>query len=298
MAFLLAIGFWAGGAWSAFCQEAEPPVLLTAQEHPWGRFAPKTWVCTQTLTWTHQENQQTVQVRDTKTTLESVDKDGVTLKSTTTVHAGGRRIESAPTLHRFDFFQEPIRDNARIENGGEGKLIINNMVIPCKKRIYEHKEGTEKQKTVVWYSTQLYPYVLYVENVLSRLPNEGETEEKILRRSVTEVLESSSFHLRWNKDGGYRIRTRKTDGNISTVTETNCSRHVPGGVSQETVREFDASGKEIRTVETKLINFHCAVDENEHDNPELSPDAPFPFYELPMPRRHRWRRMHQIPLYY
>lgn len=265
------------------------PLSLTAQEHPWGRFALKTWVCMQTVTWTHQEDQQTMLIRDSKTTLDSVDKDGVTLKTTTTVHAGGRRIETAPTTYRFDFYQQPIREKVRIDGGGEGKLAINNMIVPCKKRIYDWADATEKQKTVVWYSTQLYPYVLRIESVLSRLPTEAEPEEKILRRSVSEVLESSSFHLRWSKDGDYRMRTRKTDGNVTTVVESTCSRYVPGGIVRETVRDFDATGKEIRTVETKLINYHCAASED--DNPELSPGFSHPFYELPMPRRMRWRRM-------
>ena len=274
----------------------EPGVLLTAAEHPWGRFVPKTWTCTQTITWNYQDQQQTVMVRDTKTTLESIDDDGVTLQQASSTYVGGRRIESAPTLHRFDFFQEPIQENTVISNGGAGKLAIKNtnMVIPCEKRVYETPGPTEKQKTVIWYSTQLYPYIFRIDSVLTRLPTEAEPEERILRRSTSEVLESSSFHPRWSKLGTYRIRTVKNDGSITTIIDASCSRHVPGGIVHEIIREFDASNKEVRTVETKLINYHCAIPHQE--TPELGTEEPYYFDEIP--RRPRWwRRWYAIPYY-
>ena len=261
---------------------------LTAQEHPWGRFRPKSWICMQTVIWTVQDNERIASVRETKTTLESIEKDGVTLKKVATLNIGGKRIETAPLVERFDFYREPMENDVVGKNAGSGKLLVNNLVIPCKKRVYEYKGTTEKRITTLWYTTQLYPYVLRVESILTALPSETVPEERILRRSVTEVFESSSFHLRRSKEGAYRYRTRTTDGHMTTVVEATCSRLVPGGIIHETTREFDASGAEIRTTETRLINYFCMAP---------TPDGALeePPYLGPVPVRPRWRRFYALP---
>ncbi len=170
---------------------------LTAREHPWGRFQPKSWIHTQAISRTTVPGQpgstRIVSIRETKTTLESVDLDGVTLKTESTLGVGGKQIKSAPLTERFDFFQQPITSDVVVRNAGTGKLLVNQLVIPCKKRVYEKKNATEKLTTTLWFSTQLYPYVLRAETVLTALPTENEPMEFELRRTIFEVYESSAF---------------------------------------------------------------------------------------------------------
>lgn len=235
--------------------QSEAPSPLSALEHPWGRFQPSSWCRTQTITWTVQDGKRVRNVNETKTILESVDQDGITLKEISSVDAGGKWIETAPVTKRFDFFGEPVREGTFVSRGEPEKLIVDNLIVPCEKRIYESTTSTGREKTTIWYSTQIYPYVFRVEKILRAAPGKGTREDTILSRSTTEVLESSAFQIRKSKLGTYKIRKIRKSGNMTTVTETSCSRHLPGGIERKTVRELDGDGKEIRTVETRIINY-------------------------------------------
>jgi hypothetical protein len=284
----------------ASAQSNTSPVL-TALEHPWGRFAPQSWVCLQKITWTNREGHRIADVREIKTTLQSINPNGVTLQDVLTISVGGKRTENAPIIRRFDFFQQPIQDGVQIRNAAPTKLIIDHQVIPCEVRIYEQTTPAGKRKTTIWYSTQLYPYVLRSENVLRSIPTDKEPEERILDMTITEVLESSAFHLRKSKLGTYRLRTTQKSGNVTTITETSCSRHVPGGVLQKTTHEFEKKGntiREIRTVEIRLINvYYGGVPSNSRQLPATVVHNPSFFYLESI--RPRWRYYYApYPLYW
>ncbi len=282
--------------------------VLTEQDHPWGRFPQHSWIHTQTISWSAQDGQRfgerIASVRETKTTLESIDTDGVTLKKEVMLTMGGKQVKTAPQVERFDFYREPIETGVIARNIGTGKLLVNNLVIPCKKRVYEKQSATEKRTTTLWFTTQLYPYVLRSETVLRALPLEQSPLERELRRSITEVYESSSFHLRGNQDGSYRYRTKTTESNMTTIVDASCSRYIPGGVVQALVREYDATGAEIRSSETRIINYSMASPSDTLLNPPLDtpPNTPHtlipgasPYPLAPMPLRPRWRRFYPLP---
>jgi hypothetical protein len=279
----------------------EPPdgdilAVLTERENPWGRFPLKSWIHTQTISWTAQDGpfgtERIASVRETKTTLESMEADGITLKKEVTRNMGGKQIKAAPQVERFDFYREPMEADAVAKNVGTGKLLINNLVIPCKKRVYEKQNDSEKRTTTLWFTTQLYPYVLRAETVLVALPTENSPLERELRRSVMEVYESSSFQLRRSKDGVYRYRIKTTEGKMTTLTDASGSLSIPGGVIHETVRELDAAGAEIRTAETRIINYSFATPTPEPPMSLLPGALPYPYSPMVRPR---WRRFYPMP---
>lgn len=303
-----------------------PFSVLTVREHPWGCFYPGSWRHLQTVTWTAQVNQQTGQIKETKTTLISADEEGVTLEEAGSVMMGKGWLQSTPQKKRYDFYQEPIADGVEVKLLPPHKLSVGNLIVPCERRTYQQETPFGKQKTTLWYTTQVYPYVFRVERVLRSLPTDKDPEERILNQSVTEVLDTSAFYLRKNRfSGTYRLKTVRRSGSMTTVTETSCSRYIPGGVYQETTRELDAEGKEIRTSETRLINYHCAVPvypepsylvlppeygpfpgtatpphslPAENGVPEAQPTVPTPNSEpMPLPIRPRWRRFRVVEFY-
>lgn len=257
---------------------------LTAAEHPWGRFLPASWAHRQTITWTVREGKKIRSVTETKTTLESIEKDGVTLKEVSVVEMGGKRIETAPVLKRFDFFQQPIRPETLVAPGGVTKLIIDELIVPCEKRTYERTGPSGRQKTTVWYSKLIYPHVMRTEQILRAESNDPSIETPILSESTSEVVESSAFQIRKSKQGTYRLRSIRKSGAITTIIDSACSRHIPGGIRTSTMRELDRDGKEIRTVETRLINYSALLDSPRRKSlpEEISPDT--------LPVRPRWRR--------
>jgi hypothetical protein len=299
------------GGWSLYAQTDSQSAgsrtinpVLTMLEHPWGHFQPQSWVRLQSVTWTDHNGRRIANFRETKTTLQSVDANGVVLQDISTVDMAGKQVENAPIVRRYDFFQQLIQDEVqvRIRNGQPTKLVVDKRVIPCEVRIYEQSTPAGKRKIIVWYSTQIYPYIFRIENILRSQPSDKEPKERILDMTITEVLESSAFHLRQCKRGTYRLRTTQKSGNVTSVTEAACSLHIPGGVIQKTTREFEGNGnttREIRVVETRLINYYYGIPPIDADNAtntlDLPPSAPNTLYYSPEPIRPRWRRFYVAP---
>lgn len=275
--------------------------LLTSWEHPWGRFAPTSWCCMQTITWTSQDGRRIGTVGETRTTLDSIEEDGITLREVSTVEVGGKRIQTAAKKNRFDFFQQRMTEETKISDAEPTKLLIGNLVVPCEVRVYETSTSSGNLRVTLWYSTRLYPYILRTERILRSVPTEKEPEEKILSQTVREVVDSDAFRIRTCKLGSYRLRTTKQSGNITTITESLCSRNIPGGVHREFTRELDRNGREIRSVESRLINHFTAA------QPPIPiegfmggfMDDATPFFEpIPWPMRPRWRRFQPVPIIY
>ncbi|MCL2744759.1 MAG: hypothetical protein FWE67_13000 [Planctomycetaceae bacterium] len=242
--------------------------VLTAAETPWGRFPPSSWILMETVTvQTNAEGKKTRSITEKKTTLVSVEKDGYTLEETDTVNYGGRLIQKALVIRRFDFFQQPISlqatDNMEITAGEPEKLVIDRLLIPCEKRIYQQETPQSKHKTTVWYSSQLYPYIFRVEKV-QKQETAGQPPVTV-SKSVSEVHSLSVFKLRRGRAGSCQFRTVRKSGNITTVIETACEANLPGGIRKRTIREFDQTGKEIRLLESRLINYYLPA--------ELPPDG-------------------------
>ena len=266
--WMIAASFWGSlGGWCAplaaqtvqFSPLLERDVpILTAREHPWARYLPKSWVRTQTTTTSEHDGRKIRNITETLTTLESVGQNGLTLKLVSTVDVGGRGVETPPQKRTLDFYSEPIIEGTKIEQLPSTTLTIDKQLIPCEVRSYHVLLTPEtRQRKTVWYSTQLHPHVLRVERILSTVPTERVPDERILSSSTTELLETDSLRLRRGRSGNYRYRTITKTGDITTDTVTSGSRLITGGLDNETIREFDRDGKVIRTTETRMINYYA-----------------------------------------
>ena len=240
--------------------ERDVPVL-TAREHPWARYLPKSWVRTQTITTSEHDGRNIRSITETMTTLDSVDQNGLTLKLVSTVDVGGRGGETPPQKKTLDFYSEPIREGTKIEQLPSTTLTIDKQLIPCEVRSYvllAPELGPEtKERTTIWYSTQLHPHVLRVERVLTTVPTARAPDERVLSSSTTELRGTDALRLRRSRDGKYTYRTITRTGDITTDTVTSGSRLITGGLEHEIVRELDRNGKVIRTMETRMINYYA-----------------------------------------
>ena len=244
-----------------FSPELERKVpVLTAQEHPWTRFLPGSWVRTQTVTITDYQGRKVLNVSETKTILESVDKDSLTLKSISMVNVGGRSVEKPPETETLDFYSERVIEGTTIEQRPSTTLTVDKQLIPCEVRSYVLLTEETKQRTTVWYSTQIHPYILRVERVLTTAATDKNPEERILSSSTTELRETDALRplrLRRSREGKYTYQTITKTGDMTTETVTKGSRLITGGLDNQIVREFDRDGKVIRTTETRMINYYA-----------------------------------------
>jgi hypothetical protein len=228
---------------------------LSVAESPWGRFPLKSWCRLQTTTTAMQGDKPLSAVRETLITLQSIEKDVITLKEITTIDVGGKRVENPPTVKSVDFYQENILQGTLIKTGKPEKRMIGNKMIPCEVRHYEQTLSSSKRTTTIWFSRQVYPYVLRVHSVLRTIPTEKEREEKIIEQSLTEVTETAAFSFLRRKHGVYHLKTTVSSGEVNTIIETDGSILVPGGIIRKTTTETDKNGNVIRSSETRLINF-------------------------------------------
>jgi len=240
----------------AAAAEGAPP-SLTANEHPWGRFLPNTWCIVQTVTVSHIDGRAVQSTQTVRTTLQSVDASGVTLQEMETVMLGASILEKRPQSVKYDFFNEPIQDNVLIRQGEPQKLMIDRRAVPCAVRIYEQQTSGGHLTTTIWYSPQVYPYVLRVEKILKSLPEGEHAGGQIIRQSVTLVQETAALKvLRGNRrNRTYTLQTEEKVGNITRITEARCSWDVPGGLLESTTRELDAQGREIRRSVSRMTNY-------------------------------------------
>jgi hypothetical protein len=193
-----------------------------------------------------------------KTTLKSIDGNGVTLEESETLELDGKTIEKSPLNVKYDFFHVPVQENVRISQGTPTKLEINKKFVPCAVRIYEQQTAGGRLTTTIWYSPQVYPYVLRTETVLRSVPDGENAGGQIVRSSVTLVQETSALKtIRGNRRSKtYALQTEEKAGNITKITNSRCSWDVPGGLMESTTREFDAQNREIRYSVSQMKNYY------------------------------------------
>ncbi|RMG00296.1 MAG: hypothetical protein D6741_07035, partial [Planctomycetota bacterium] len=90
-----------GGGWLvAFvlvCFAAMPGASaaeFSRQFHAWARFEPGAWKIVRTVTETFQQNRKVISVTETKTTLDKVDTNAVTLRVEVVVRVAGKRFSA------------------------------------------------------------------------------------------------------------------------------------------------------------------------------------------------------------
>jgi hypothetical protein len=230
--------------------------MLTAKEHSWGRFAPSSWRRVQTTVWTINADRRISNISETKTVLDSVEDESVTLLEIASAGTNAETEGIKPVKKHFDFYNVALGEGMKIINAEPMKIVIDGRIIPCERRIYEQTTSTVTRKITVWYSTQIYPYVMRVERTVKNVPTTKEPEIKILSQSTFEVTDSSAFRLLTSKQGTYRTKIIKRNGGVTIVTDSYCSMYVPGGLIKENTQEFDGSGVVIRLSETRLLNYY------------------------------------------
>ena len=236
----------------------DAPTLLTANEHPWGRFQPGSWCIVQTTIVSNLDGRVVQSVQTVKTTLKSVDENGITLEESETLELGGKIVKKTPQSVNVDFFREPIQENVRIRQGDSVKMMIDKKVVPCAVRIYEQQTTGGHLTTTIWYTPHVYPYVLRVERIWRRSDSSNATSgEQILRQSVTAVQETSALKIFRNnrRNRTYSLQTEEKGGNITKITDTRCSWDIPGGILESTTREFDTQNREIRRSVSRMFNY-------------------------------------------
>jgi hypothetical protein len=243
---------WLALSFSADVSAAQTPGALR-QRHPWGRFEPGAWKLVRVVTETF-DDQGTVastSTTETRTTLNQIDPDGVTLLVEVVVEIGGRRLIAEPQRIKQGFYGELAGQQVTLSDGGPATVTIDGRGYPCRIEQTECSTASARIVTKTCYSATVAPYALKLDSVTTDLRT-GEWLSET-QWQVTS-LDTPCGLLRQNGNVAHVTSVHKhARGTTTTVTAT--STEVPGGVICHNAKEVDASGRLVRRSTLDLVAY-------------------------------------------
>lgn len=239
----------AGGA-GTLLRAAEGP--LPAEHHPWGRFPVGSWktvsVETETLDAAGKPKSKTT--TETKTTLVAADASSYTLKIEVTVDVQGKRFLSQAQTIKTGYCGEVVGQTLASQSIGKAEIEIGEETISCEKRRLTIEDSDTRRVTTVHYNSQVPPYILRRESVLTRLQDNTTTTTET---NVTALRQAYTLLGEEHRATRFHTVVKKSGVTIITTDEVHCS-DVPGGVVEHTSSE-DLSNKELRRSKLTLVDY-------------------------------------------
>ncbi|MGL6225650.1 MAG: hypothetical protein ACRC10_03380 [Thermoguttaceae bacterium] len=236
---------------------AEKPVspALSASNSSWGTFQPESWIQQKTTTLTLQDSKYVRSVTETRTELEMVDENGYALRQSVAVELNGKMVFGTPQITRYDFYRQPVDEEAVISQLPAETLTFGDVTLTCDVRSYEQTTPQWKRKTLIWYNPTIAPYILRTETIKTSVGTTEQPEEKVVTQTVSTVQHLPSFTLRGLIFGAYQVKTVHQSAEGMTVTISNCSQRIPGWIKSRVSHEYDTAGKLVRRIDTVSTSY-------------------------------------------
>jgi hypothetical protein len=198
-------------------------------------------------------------VTETKTSLEDVDAEGVTLRVEAVVEIAGKRLPAEPRTVRQSLRGDWSDGRATIRNGGLAQVTIEGKPILC--RVEEAEIITPSSTTVTrtFYSRFVAPYILKRESKTTSPDGKNTIEETSFRVLSLDRPCKVVPHVRraaW-------VEAVSTTPNGSTVTRAFTAIEIPGGVVCHTADELDPKGRVVRHSSLVLVDFGLAPEKED-----------------------------------
>lgn len=233
-------------------------VRANAQEFPrlpflWARFKPGSWKLVRRVTETISPEDETTatSTTDTRTTLESVDAQSVTLRMEAVMELGGKTLAGTPQEVTEGLHGQTVEGEVRVEPLGSDTLTIEGRPYRC--RVEQVKitaaDATTLAKT--WYCDYVSPSLLRSESTTT----ENGSGELVHRRSVqvTGFVPRRRILARWRQAVSIRVVEQHRSG-TTVATAVNCPE-VPGGIVDEESHEYDSEGRLVRRSKIELVDY-------------------------------------------
>ena len=251
----LALGLAAFGASGAAEENG-----MTAKLHPWGRFEPGTWKTVRVVTETFNEQGEVVSVSttETKTILQDIDRDGVTLDVEACMEVAGKRFQVEPQTVKQGFHGEPIEPKPEIKESADAPLTIEDRKIACKVQRLTSVGDKGKTTVVLHYSTTVPPYLFKRECVVTS-PDGKST----LSETNTEVIAlDMPVPVQGEIRSGIYVKTVHKNSKTTLTTLAMIVPEVPGGVVRHSSKEVDKSGRLVRRSTLELVDYNADPDKD------------------------------------
>ena len=226
---------------------------LFARLNPWGRFQPGAWKVVRVVTETLDEQGQPASTStiETRTTLQKVDDDGVTLEVEMGIQVAGKQFEGPLKCVRQGFHGEPAGAECKTKDPVASELVIENRAVPCRTQELEFSAKDEKTLVQMSYSDATAPYVLKRVSTTTDADGKEVTGENSMEVVALDVPRRILSQIRNTAQVSTVQKTPK--GTIVTLAVT--SPDVPGGVVSHESKETDAKGRLIRRSTLEITSF-------------------------------------------
>jgi hypothetical protein len=239
---------------------------MTRKHHPWGLFTPGAWKLVRVDTYEGDAKTATSST-ETKTTLQSLTPDGVSLLIDVAVEVGGKQFETQPQVVKQGFHGELCVPGLVVANLGPAQVTVQGRKINCQVEKVEVADAASRTATRIYYCDEVEPYVLRKESI--KIDREG----KILSQTTVEVTALDVLQDVLTDKHGRVDRRRassvkavlKTPKGTTTTLAVSCA-DVPGGVFRNTLDETDNEGRHIRHSVLTLVDYGLSPDDNRADS--------------------------------
>lgn len=240
------------GARPGACQDTAPPAA-TQRLHPWGCFAPGAWKLVRVVTETLDQKGTVLSTSSTqtKTTLESLDKDGVSLLVQGIVEMAGKSLETEPRCVEQGFYGERAGVEAKVTKLGTENLTIEGRKIVCQVQQVEETTPAGTTVTKIYFSDTVAPYVLKRES----LTTDPAGKEKLNETSLTVVALNLPWRVLTEIKSTALVHAVCRDPKGTTETWAITSPDVPGGVIQHASKELSENGRLVRRSTLELVDY-------------------------------------------
>ncbi len=225
---------------------------ISARHHAWGRFRPGAWKRVRVITETFDDHGSlaSTNVTETRTTLQRVEDDGVTLQIEVDMEVAGKQFDAQPQCLKQGFHGEVLSPELKVKPSQPAQVIVEDRKVPCQLQQLE-LGGDHKTLVSVYYSDTVAPYVLKRESVTT--DSDGKT---VLGKTTVDVV---ALDLPWQVLDEIRnvacVRTlqKHAKGTVTTLSMT--SPAIPGGVVYHTSKETDSGGRLTRRSVLELVGY-------------------------------------------
>jgi hypothetical protein len=233
-----------------FCVHFSMAEGLTRHHHSWGRFQPGAWNLVRVVTETFGEEGTTTSITETKTSLQGVHEDGVTLLIMVAVGLKGKQFDTDPQEVKQAFHGGLASREATVKNLGAAVVTIEGRRIPCKVEQVQVDTPTGKTTTKIYYSDSVKPYVLRRESV--KTESDGET---VLSETTVEVVALDvPCRIISGLSRATHVKAIHKHARGSTERLSWVSTAVPGGIVRQTSKELDENGHLVRRATLELVD--------------------------------------------
>lgn len=222
--------------------------FLRRIHHPWGRFEPGAWSIVKETTETYSDQGKLVVETEVKTTLLSIDVEGVTLRIEPKILAGGKPMPAAVRTVRQGFHGEPLDQMVRVLEDKEATVDFLGRPLACRVQRLEIQGVSTRSEAIVYYGS-VPPYIYRREVRTIKLEDNSEVNSQ-----VWEVVARSCRLLALIQDT-YQVKiTHKSQQGVR-ITLATISPEVPGAVITQTTMEFNPAGQLARKTSSELLEY-------------------------------------------